>query len=219
MEMSKEMAGALLAAQRATRSVQKDSKNKHHDYQYASAEDVISHSRAVLGAAGLTLIADEYTVRGAVLLPRDKEAAPDTNPARVESAVLRCRYVLTHEGGSAWPITSETPIVPEKGRPADKAVASAKTYDLSYTLRALLLLPRGVDDDDPDARDDRPEADAMEQVKERVRALFRAMGTDVAARAAGMPEASWTIDMWREAEKRLAAEQERRVAAAKEIAK
>src|SRR5258707_6928030 len=50
-------------------------------------------------------------------------------------------------------IESETPIVEDKSRPMDKAVATALTYNLGYTLRGLLLLPRV--EDEVDQRDDR----------------------------------------------------------------
>ena len=49
----------------------------------------------------------------------------------------------------------ETPIIPDKGRPMDKAVATARTYALGYMLRDLLLLPRVEPSADVDARDDR----------------------------------------------------------------
>lgn len=45
--------------------------------------------------------------------------------------------------------------MPEKGRPLDKAFATALTTALKYWLRDLLLLPRVVADDDMDTRDDR----------------------------------------------------------------
>jgi hypothetical protein len=51
-------------------------------------------------------------------------------------------------------IKSVTPIVPGKGRPSDKAVACAKTYDLRYMLRVLLLLPQVEEEIEPDTRDD-----------------------------------------------------------------
>ena len=49
------------------------------------------------------------------------------------------------------------PIVVQKGKPADKALASALSSSMTYWLRGKLLLPRG---DDMDARDDDPKADA-----------------------------------------------------------
>ena len=47
------------------------------------------------------------------------------------------------------------PVLPEKGRPIDKAEAGARTYALSYFLRDLLLIPRVDEGSDVDQRDDR----------------------------------------------------------------
>jgi hypothetical protein len=69
--------------------------------------------------------------------------------------VLVRRYRITHSGGHFEDAVQQWPVVPEKGRPVDKAVASADTASLSYFFRNLLLLPRveaGSDLDD-DSRD------------------------------------------------------------------
>ncbi len=52
-------------------------------------------------------------------------------------------------------LSDEWPIVPERGRPLDKAIASAKTSSLGYLLRDLMVAPRVLPGDDMDdsARD------------------------------------------------------------------
>ncbi len=66
----------------------------------------------------------------------------------------------------------QMPVLPEKGRPVDKAEATALTYSLGYVLRGLLKIPRTADADDLDQRDDRgrdptprPPARAQQQRK------------------------------------------------------
>jgi len=48
------------------------------------------------------------------------------------------------------------PVVPDRGRPPDKALASALTTSLAYLLRDLLLMPRVDPADDLAGREDRP---------------------------------------------------------------
>lgn len=133
------LAAALVAAQKHAGNVPKASTNSFHRYRYASGEDVIAEARRALSDAGLALAVERYSV--------DHREPHD---------YLCAEYVLMHESGDSRQWSSSTPIIPEKGRPADKALAAAKTYDLAYFLRALLLLPRVEEDaPDPDRRDDR----------------------------------------------------------------
>lgn len=128
---------ALVRAQRAAKEVTKSSENKYHGYGYASAEAMIAEARDAIGQAGLAVIT-EWTV---------SEGRVNVN------------YILMHEEGGSMSLMSSTPILPEKGRPADKAEATALTYNLGYFLRGLLLLPRvekGAEVDDRDDRDHEP---------------------------------------------------------------
>ncbi len=127
----------LVLAQRAARGVGKGGQNKHHNYRYATSEQIIDEARHALSQGDLALMVVDHRV--------DFERTP---------AIVRVDYVLVHVSGEARQIGSITPIIPERGRPFDKALAAAKTFDLAYLLRTLLLLPRG-DEYDVDARDDR----------------------------------------------------------------
>jgi hypothetical protein len=142
---------ALVAAQKAAHAVEKDSKNKHFNYKYASSEDIIQESRQALGPHGLAFTPISYAVA-----VREDESG----------GMLSATYVLVHESGEERQVTSMTPVVPEKGRPIDKAVAVAKTYDLSYTLRGLLLLPRIEEGAEVDTRDDRDYVPPQRQHKD-----------------------------------------------------
>jgi len=63
-------------------------------------------------------------------------------------------YTVAHKDGGAFECATSTPAIEEKGRPRDKAVATALTYSLGYFLRGLLLLPRVDEATDVDRRDD-----------------------------------------------------------------
>jgi len=135
------MAAALVAAQRHAQAVAKASKNSFHGYKYASAEALIEESRAALGEAGLAVMPVNWVV------------VPVTDLEGVKSKV-QVTYMLVHESGASVTATTETSVLPEKGRPQDKAEATALTYNLGYYLRGLLLLPR-EEESSVDARDDR----------------------------------------------------------------
>ena len=137
MKMS-ELTKALVEAQRSAKAVEKESQNTFHCYKYASTESIIEEARGALSHAGLAFSCVE---------------------SKLESGrgcrILICSYRLEHVSGETRAYQSFTPISEEKGRPLDKAVAIAKTYDFGYTLRGLLLLPRVEEGTDADQRDDR----------------------------------------------------------------
>lgn len=140
------LAASLLLAQRHIEGVTKSKTNQFHRYAYASAEDMIAAAREALNTAGLALV-----IESSLFVPAD----PPLEPGAVGvCGRVAQEYVLLHESGESWQFVSSAPAVVEKGRPQDKAEAAAKTFDIAYFLRGLLLIPR--EDDEPvDARDDR----------------------------------------------------------------
>ena len=137
---------ALVKAQREVQVALKASKNDFHKYRYASAEEVLTVARDALNDNGLSLS------------PLSENIVP--MPAGVTDGAAPCllhaRYILEHEGGESRVIETHVPIVPEKGRPLDKALFGARTESLGYVLRDLLLIPR-VDAPDVSGRADRGE--------------------------------------------------------------
>ena len=129
-----ELATALAAAQKSIKAVEKSAENKHHRYHYASAEQMIEEARGALGEHGLSFVALRCSI---------------TN------GVLNTTYALIHTSGQWLEVQSSTPIVEANRQPADKAAATAKTYDLAYTLRSTLNMPRAEEGQQPDARNDR----------------------------------------------------------------
>jgi hypothetical protein len=131
---------ALVEAQRQARALYKDAKNKHHDYNYVSAEAIIDESRKALNAAGLAFDQEEVSFY-----------VDERGIARIKAI-----YSLSHESGEEKKYRGTFPVLPGKGRPEDKAESSAVTTLLAYTLRGVLLIPR---DDQAAAIDQRDDSD------------------------------------------------------------
>lgn len=134
-EYASKIAAGIVAAQRALTAVGKDKTNTYHRYTYASAEAMVRACREALHAGGLAV-----THRW------------DISPNEGQLFIL-VDFMLVHEEGEHRVDRVTWPVVPEKGRPIDKAMAAALTSCMSYYLRGLLLVPR--DDDTMDDRDDR----------------------------------------------------------------
>jgi len=117
----------LLKAQEAVVGVHKASKNDFGNYKYASAEDMITASRAVLHENGLIVTRNGWRVL------REHEG---------EAPLVEAVYVLAHKNGANVVCATQYPICVGKGRPEDKALNASLTTGLSYFLRDLLLIPR-----------------------------------------------------------------------------
>jgi hypothetical protein len=174
--MSALLFAALAQAQATAGAVGKASQNQHHKYSYASSEAIIGEAREALSACGLALFCSSAVVS---LLCDIETSDQESGVVRRSSQwQVECTYTLVHSGGDSLAIVSHTPVLPEKGRPLDKAVATAKTYDLAYSLRSLLLLPR-VDprelaEEPVDQRRDAPPAAPVSSSEaERLAAAFR----------------------------------------------
>src|SRR5574338_126864 len=125
-ELQAKLYNALAQAQAKIRRVRKSSKNAHHNYNYASAEDIIEEARTALSSSGLSVFVNGWEIVG-----------------KEPEATITVYYCIAHkDGGSKVFGGADMPLVVEKGRPRDKATATALTYNLSYFLRGLLLIPR-----------------------------------------------------------------------------
>src|SRR5690606_9318101 len=104
------LAEALAKAQQKCRAVEKDEENTYHKYGYASAEAIIIESKQALADCGLALVPVEQTLDG-----YQKEGE-----GRFE---LVRKFLLMHSSGESLPIVSHWPVIPDRGRPLDKATA------------------------------------------------------------------------------------------------
>lgn len=131
---------ALALARDRCKAAVKGNRNTHHNFDYASADEVIAVARAAMAESGIAIIPQKHklTVEG-----HDKFAFHS----------LERVFVLSHSSGEFTVIELNWPVIPGTGRPLDKALATALTSSLAYWLRDLLQMPRG-DDTDMSARDD-----------------------------------------------------------------
>lgn len=155
MSETPKLYAALVAAQAAVRPVEKDSTNNFHKYKYASGDDVIASARAALNGAGLAVFATRWQVTETPVEWTDG----DGKLCKDVALRLAVTFRAVHDSGEVLDFEPfGVPVLPEKGRPIDKAEAGARTYALSYFLRDLLLIPRVDEGADVDARDDREHA-------------------------------------------------------------
>lgn len=188
---------ALARAQALAKSVEKDAVNKFHKYGYTSAEGMIAEAKQSLSACDLAVVPVSLVVRDPTVDERPVrdergEAKGDANKGA--RCVLTAEWLVVHKEGGSLAIACEWPVIPENGRPLDKALAAARTASLNYLLRDLLQLPRveeGTDLDD-DSRDGHqhdevpprqvqrqpPARPVTDDQRERIRALNRAVGLD-----------------------------------------
>jgi hypothetical protein len=170
----KTLASALLEAQRTVGAVPKGHTAKiktdkgEYSYKYAAGEDMISAARDALLASGLTWTLVAYEIEGG-------------NPP-----TLVATYMLEHpesEGQRLY--TFPMPIASRNH--ADKALAGALTFGVSYALRGILNIPR-EDPNEPDKRTG--EKDGVPFSKEpRQPAKRRPRAKPVPAGRTGAPEA------------------------------
>tara|TARA_R100001594_G_scaffold71251_2_gene105827 strand:+ start:2732 stop:3454 length:723 start_codon:yes stop_codon:yes gene_type:complete len=128
------LVAALHAAQWRAKRIDKDSKNTFSNYDYTSAESMMSMWTELSGEHGLSLFPLELNIR----------YTPGDPPTLVTT------WLLSHLCGEDRTLTMEWPVVTGKGKPLDKAIASARTSSLGYLIRDLLIAPRVNPTDDMD---------------------------------------------------------------------
>jgi hypothetical protein len=127
---------AIAKAMEMASSQAHDARNEYHRYKYTSSEAMIGEGRRCLAANGVSL------------LPVHCQLRLDTEPPTIEVT-----YRIACEGEAVL-LPTVNAVLEEKGRPLDKAIATARTYTLAYLLRDILLLDRPDDEHSVDKRDD-----------------------------------------------------------------
>ena len=135
-----ELYTALLEAQRAVKDVKKNGHNAHHDYHYATAEDVLEAARQALHSAGLLARRPRWWLA-------DDKAEVGGLGEDTRLVVMECEVRHPESGGV---ITDEIvfPAVKQKGRPWDKALSACLTTGWEYWLRDQLQITRGIHPDE-----------------------------------------------------------------------
>jgi hypothetical protein len=158
------IAAALVEAMGHVDGAPKGSRNAQQGYDYTSTETMIAFCRGALRAAGLGIAPIGESV--------EHRADPVQMETRKGSAYVRdlwtfrFDWLLVHKSGETLPLSCVMPAESGPGRPLDKAKAGASSMALAYTLRDLLLIPRGEREVEVDARDDSgymPGAPAVER--------------------------------------------------------
>lgn len=162
MSIPRAMSGLLGRAQSQIEDIPKASRNDFHGYDFASAEDILRYTRKVLHAAGLVALRGSWEwVRWTV--------THDGEPmqfVRVQMQLISPVGMSGHQTTSGNDLDGlkfsemdepfityiDWPVVVSKGRPIDKALASALTDATKYWLLGLLMVPRA--DCEMDQRDD-----------------------------------------------------------------
>ena len=157
---------ALVEAQRNLRTLRKASFNQHSGYAYVSMDDITAECRRALNDAGLSF----------------SRTAMSVEPDFAHPTGLTATYELRHAAGHVQVITTQMPVLVQKGRPPDKAVTTALTYAQGFTLRDVLAAARS--DGEPD--DEGVDEDLPRDYWPRIQAAGAALGPR-AGEVAGMP--------------------------------
>jgi hypothetical protein len=129
---------ALVRATALARGAIKKGFNNHHKFRFVDTDTMVHLTSNALTDEGLTL------------MPLKDEVVSVVGAAEGQLFIRRS-WLLVHEGGGSILIERDWPIVPERGRPLDKATASGYTSSLNYLLRDLLMVPRFDTEDEMNA--------------------------------------------------------------------
>lgn len=134
---------ALTRAQSIAERVEKTGKNLLYGVDpkkkgnYAKMEELIRVGREALNQCGLSLLMLEHS--------------PYMFNDRLYMSV---KYLLIHDLGDEQTHACHFPVIEDRGKPLDKAYATAMTFCLGYAYRDILGLERVDADIEADAHDD-----------------------------------------------------------------
>jgi hypothetical protein len=169
--MSAKIATALHAVMSKVDYVQKQSKNDHHGYKYASEADILEKLRPAMVEHGLMLIPSVESV---------------SSPDEYGNTNVILSYTLIHKDGDVWPdkiMAAGCGGDRNKNGVGDKGLYKAITGANKYLLFKLFQIETGDD----------PENDAAQQA-----ALAKSHETyrDVALKAIEMQESVENLNEW-----------------------
>jgi len=127
VQVPPKLAAALVLAQGAVKTAERDGDNAHTRSSYASREAVAAVAKEAMREAKIAFFVDSH---------------------REESGHLLSRYILVHESGEGIAIRSETPTSGPGGRGAEQSRGATESYAYKYALLGLLNIPRSDGDSD-----------------------------------------------------------------------
>jgi hypothetical protein len=142
-EMAVRLLGKIAAAQESIETIDKDSENKFHHYNYASIEAIVKGTREHLLSHGLVVLAGQTSLA-------DEER--DTNQGRSAVTTVRLNFrIYDVETGYAI----ELPWSGRGDDPADKGISKALTDARKSFLIQQFNLARGDDTEADSGTDER----------------------------------------------------------------
>jgi hypothetical protein len=171
---------ALDEARNMMTHIERDSRNDHFKFDYASGDNMLAACRKVLSECGILVILEQV---------QHTEVAG--------RLVQQCAFLVKHiESGEMMPNNFTCPVV---GNADDKASFGCNTGIWKYYLRGLLMLPMG-DFDEPCAREDDSDAPVFDDHNakkwqyrraaiEQVKNLYEEMDTEWVEKVNG-----WIMD-------------------------
>lgn len=150
------LAAALLAAQGEISMIQKDASNEHHGFNYASADGIISQTKAVLNRNGLVFRSGGRKTEWLGVQTETRSGkGGSTYEVPVPRAVVTITVTVSHpDSGQEVSETHSLIAEADRGRPIDKAILGVETTMIGYALRGLLNLPRFDNESQVCGRDD-----------------------------------------------------------------
>lgn len=147
----KNLAEAVLRVQDDLRGISKGSTNNSQGYSYTSVEQMIATVRGPMRQHKLWLAPTAQVFEYAT----GHQTAPDKRGNTYNVGTCRTQWMLIHaESGESLPLAIDMPAVEGPGRPMDKAASASYSQAITYLMRSVFMLPRGVDEMDVDGRDD-----------------------------------------------------------------
>lgn len=166
---------ALAKAQGMMRSLVKD--RAGYVSKFVSTETVVAATKEVLSECGLAVVAT-----GSNLTIGEKIDVENKNGvSTIQTWMMRTIYRVYHRDGWSERMHFSMAVVPEKGKPLDKAIAAASTFSLGYFLRGLLQIPRVGSEQEVEERDDRgfdPERLRASEITDRLARYLKEFGKE-----------------------------------------
>lgn len=168
-------AKALVLAQGMMRALVKDKSG--YICKFVSTETVVQAVKEVLSDCDLAVVGVGSTITKGEPVEVESKGVVST----LSTWHMHTTYRVYHKSGYHEDMTFDMAVVPEKGKPLDKAIAAASTFSLGYFLRGLLQIPRVGSEQEVDERDDRgfdPERLRHSEITDRLAGHLKALGKE-----------------------------------------
>lgn len=171
-----DVASAISAVMSGIKTLGKDDRNQHQNYDFASTDKFLAAVNPLCAAAGLIIVQDEDSVDIRTIESADKYG----NPKKGSWLVAKYSFILAHKGGATWGPVYRSVMVQANGA---QAFGSAQSYSLKQFMRSLFQISTG-DQDDADLRADDPLPGKQQGSQQRTPANTQTSAADRPAKEA-----------------------------------